>query len=107
MARGRHTSLSVSLTSADREALESMQRSTTIEAGVAKRARIILCISKGISVSDTARTVGISRRLVYEWVERFNDQGLKGLRDKPRPGRTPFFSPGNSRTFGQTRLRAA
>ena len=84
-----------------------MQRSTTIEAGLAKRARIILCISEGISVSDTARTVGISRRLVYEWVDRFNNEGLKGLRDKPRPGRTPFFSSGNGCAFGQTRLRAA
>jgi hypothetical protein len=66
MARGRHTSLSVSLTSADREALASMQRSSTTEAGLAKRACLILSIGAGISVSDTARMVSISRRLVYE-----------------------------------------
>ena len=107
MARGRHTSLSVSLTSADREALEAMQRSTTIEAGLAKRARIILCIGQGLSVSDTAHRIGIARRLVYKWVDRFNDHALEGLRDRPRPGRTPFFSSGNGRPLGQTRLRAA
>ena len=107
MARGRHTSLSVSLTSSDREALESMRRSTTIGAGLSNRARIILCISGSLSVTETACKVGIARRLVYKWVERFNDQGLEGLRDQPRPGRKPFFPSGNGRALGQTRLRAA
>jgi hypothetical protein len=107
MARGRHTSLSVSLTAADRQALESWRRSTTIGAGLANRARVILCISEGLSVTDTAFKVGIARRLVYKWVDRFNDQGLNGLRDRPRPGRPPFFSSRNGGAFGQTRLRAA
>lgn len=107
MARGRHTSLSVSLTGADREALGSLRRSTTVGAGLANRARIILCISDGQSVTDTARKVGMARRLVYKWVDRFNHQGLEGLRDKPRPGRKPVFPSGNGRALGQTRLRAA
>jgi transposase len=31
--------------------------------------------------------VGITRRFVYKWVQRFLAEGLQGLADKPRPGR--------------------
>ena len=31
-------------------------------------------------------TVGISRRFVYKWVQRFLEQGVEGLADKPGRG---------------------
>jgi transposase len=33
-----------------------------------------------------AATVGISRRFVYKWVQRFLEQGMEGLADKPGRG---------------------
>ena len=86
MARGRKTALTIRLTPAERQTLLAWQRATTIAAGRARRARIIVLVTDGVPVSDVAATVGISRRFVYKWVQRFLEQGLEGLADKPRPG---------------------
>ena len=89
MARGRTTQLSITLTPGDRTLLESWQRSTTIQAGLARRGRIILLLSEGSSISDISRTVGIRRRFIYKWVGRFQILGVSGLSDKPGRGRAP------------------
>jgi len=86
MARGRKTALTIYLTPTERQTLLAWQRATTIAAGRARRARIILLVADGIPLTDVAATVGISRRFVYKWAQRFLEQGVKGLADKPRPG---------------------
>ena len=86
MARGRKTSLTIRLTPAQRHTLLAWQRATTISAGWARRARIILLVAEGMPITAIAATVGISRRFVYKWVQRFQERGLAGLADKPRPG---------------------
>ena len=86
MARGRTTSLTIRLTPAERRTLMAWQRATTIAAGRARRGRIILLIADGVPISHVADTVGISRRFVYKWVQRFLEQGLEGLADKPGRG---------------------
>ena len=87
MARGRKTALTIPLTPAQRRMLLAWQRSTTtISAGRARRGRIILLVADGLPISDVAATVGISRRFVYKWVQRFLERGMEGLADKPRPG---------------------
>jgi transposase len=37
-------------------------------------------------ISEIAATVGIGRRFVYKWVQRFLQAGLEGLADKPGRG---------------------
>jgi hypothetical protein len=86
MARGRTTSLTIRLTPAERQTLQAWQRSTVISAGRARRGRLILLLADGVTISDTAATVGISRRFVYKWAQRFLEQGLGGLADKPGRG---------------------
>ena len=76
MARGRKTSLVIRLTPAVRQTLLAWQRATTIPAGRARRGRMILLVADGMTISDIAATVGISRRFVYKWVERFRQAGL-------------------------------
>ena len=49
MARGRTTSLTISLTPAERQTLLAWQRSTTITAGLARRGRIVLLRADGMS----------------------------------------------------------
>jgi CRP-like cAMP-binding protein len=83
MARGRKTSLTIRLTPAERQTLLAWQRATTIPAGLARRGRILLLLAEGMTITDIATTVGISRRFVYKWVQRFVQEGLEGLRDKP------------------------
>jgi transposase len=86
MARGRKTSLTIRLTPAERQTLLAWQRATTISAGRARRGRIILLVADRVPISDVATTVGISRRFVYKWVQRFMQEGLEGLADKPGRG---------------------
>ena len=86
MARGRKTSLTIRLTPAERQTLLAWQRATTISAGRARRGRIILLVADRVPISDVAATVGISRRFVYKWVQRFVQEGLDGLADKPGRG---------------------
>jgi hypothetical protein len=86
MARGRRTSLTIRLTPAERQTLLAWQRATTIPAGRARRGRIILLVANGMSISDIADTVGIIRRFVYKWAQRFLRAGLEGLADKPGRG---------------------
>ena len=87
MARGRTTSLTIHLTPAERQTLLAWQRATTITAGRARRGRIILLVADGMPLSHIAATVGISRRFVYKWVQRFLQHGIEGLADKPGRGR--------------------
>jgi hypothetical protein len=82
MARGRITSLTITLTSAERRMLLAWQRATTISAGLARHGRIILLVADGIPISHVAATVRISRRFVYKWVQRFQGHGVAGLTDK-------------------------
>jgi len=86
MARGRKTSLTIRLTPVERQTLLAWQRATTISAGRARRGRIILLVADRMPISDVAATVGISRRFVYKWVQRFAQEGLEGLADKPGRG---------------------
>ena len=86
MARGRKTSLTICLTPAERQTLLTWQRATTISAGRARRGRIILLVADRVPISDVAATVGISRRFIYKWVQRFMQDGLEGLADKPGRG---------------------
>jgi transposase len=43
-------------------------------------------MADGMPISDVAVTVGISRRFVYKWVQRFLGDGVEGLTDKPGRG---------------------
>jgi transposase len=45
---------------------------------------MVLLLTEGMTITDIARTVGISRRFVYKWVQRFVAQGVEGLYDKVR-----------------------
>ena len=86
MARGRKTSFSIRLTPAERLTLLTWQRATTIPAGLARRARLLLLLADGMTITAAAATVGLSRRHTYKWIRRFVQEGLEGLVDKPGRG---------------------
>lgn len=89
MVQGRKTSLSIALSPDQQCELESWQRSTTVSAGRARRARIILMLAQGVSCSAISRTVDIERPHIYKWANRFLRDGINGLSDKPGRGRKP------------------
>ena len=84
-----HNPLTITPTPAERRTLRAWQRATTLCAGLLRRARIIILVAEGRPVTAIAATVGISRRFVYKWVQRFLTQGVEGLADKPGRGRVP------------------
>jgi hypothetical protein len=104
MAQGRKTALTIHLTPAERQTLRAWQRATTVPAGLARRARMILLLADGMPISEIARTVGISRPFVYKWAQRFLEARLAGLANKPGRGvrRVPRSEPGT----GQQNMRA-
>ena len=88
MRKGRPTHLTVTLTDAERQTLLAWQRRPTLRAALVRRGRILLLVAAGgMSLSQIAHAVGISRRFVYLWVRRFQAQGVAGLHDRPRRGR--------------------
>ena len=107
MARGRKSPFIVSLAPHERAQLERWQRTTTIKAGLAKRARIILLRAEGQPLSAIARRLEMGRRIVRKWVTRFLTQRLAGLSAPPGRGRKPVFSPRGGNPSGQDGLRAA
>jgi transposase len=71
----------------DRELLESWTRSSSIRAGLAQRARIVLLAADGVSNTEIADRVGVSRPTVIGWRDRYVNSGVRGLEDERRSGR--------------------
>jgi biotin operon repressor len=82
MPRGRKTSFTIRLTPAQRQTLRALQRSTGVSAGMARRSRILLLLADGVTITDIAAKVGMSRQKVYKWIRRFAQEGVEGLTDR-------------------------
>jgi len=80
------------LTKAERDALERLACSRTAPARLVERAKIVLAFAEGRRPGPIAETLGVSRPTVYSWVRRFDELGLDGLHDRPRPGRPHTYS---------------
>jgi predicted ArsR family transcriptional regulator len=81
------------LTLETRGRLVQLTRSPSAPAGVTRRARIVVLAADGVPLRQIARRVGCDRNVVRDWLDRFREQGLAGLQDRPRPGRARAFSP--------------
>jgi transposase len=71
----------------DHEELVRLTRSSSVRAGLAQRARIVLLASEGVKNAEIAATVGVTRPTVNLWRSRYAAAGLAGLADVDRPGR--------------------
>src|SRR5271167_4118159 len=56
---------------------------------VCQRVLMIANLLEGMEHEAAARLAGLSRSAAYEWHNRYEENGLEGLRDRPRPGRQP------------------
>ena len=75
----------------DRALLESWVRSGTIEARLAKRARIVLLAADGMPNRHIGEVVGLHYNQVGMWRARYSEYGLAGLADEARSGRPPVY----------------
>src|SRR5262249_18012455 len=79
--------VSVEVPPRDREVLASWVRSTSIRAGLAQRARIVLLAGDGAGTNEIARRTGASKPTVILWKKRYAAEGVGGLEDRPKPGK--------------------
>jgi transposase len=83
----------VALSPAEREELLSWTRSSSLRAGLAQRARIVLLADEGVGTNEIVHRVGVSKPTVIAWKRRFAEEGIAGLDDRPKPGRPAVIDP--------------
>lgn len=71
----------------ERAELERLQRSPSVPAGLARRARVVLLMADDISGAEIARMTGYTVVQVSRLRRRFAEERLAGIEDKPRSGR--------------------
>lgn len=74
------------LSDSERDELVSMSRSRSMPQSLATRARIVLLAADGVSNTEIAEQLGLSKPTVGTWRKRYVEQRLAGLYDEPRPG---------------------
>jgi hypothetical protein len=74
---------SLVLREGDRGRLTTLTRSTSVRAGLAQRARIIVLAADGESNTEISKLVGT----VISWRARYAACGIDGLADEKRSGR--------------------
>lgn len=79
----------------DRSELKRWLRRKATPSGETLRARILLALDAGQSVSEVAAALHVSRPTVYVWRRRYSEEGLGGLSDRQRPGRPTVLSKKN------------
>jgi len=71
----------------DEKVLGEWTRASSISAGLAQRARILLLAAEGHSNTEIGRLVGVSLPTVRLWRGRYGEGGVEALDDLPRSGR--------------------
>jgi transposase len=71
----------------ERETLLGWVQSATTPPAQKRRARVVLLSSYDVSTYVIGILIPMGRNNVCHWIRRFNEDGVDGLRDRPRPGR--------------------
>lgn len=87
------SSIAVSCSERDRRELERLSNSRTDEVRQVERAKIILGCLAGKRNEEIAVELNTRPGTVAFWRKRFAAEGLKGLRDRQRPGKPPIYPP--------------
>jgi transposase len=80
--------VAVEVTRLDRSSVELRREAKRCDDGrVACRILAIAHVLDGMSRTDAARSCGMDRQTLRDWVHRYNAEGIAGLTDAPRGGR--------------------
>ena len=75
------------LSEEEREELKRLARKNNVMACFVMRAKLIMALDEGKSISETARLIDMERRHIYKWVSRYKARGQLGLNDLHRRAR--------------------
>jgi transposase len=92
MAR-RRSPIRVVLTKEERSELERLARAWAMPYRSVVRAKVILRLAEGATISGIAQALHLQRKMIRKWGERFVHRRLEGLEDEHRSGRPARFSP--------------
>jgi len=87
----RRSPFEVQLSLEERSILEVRASSRTVPHATVVRARVVLLAAAGMQNVEIARRVGVCVDVASKWRKRFCEEGLAGLRDRPRSGRPRIF----------------
>lgn len=80
------------LTQEEHQTLTRWQSARTISAGQRQRATIIALAFEGLHAPAIAAQVQLDDETVRRWIKRFNEEGVEGLKERPRSGRPATYS---------------
>ncbi|MBI4232873.1 MAG: helix-turn-helix domain-containing protein [Chloroflexi bacterium] len=83
--------MAITLTLEEQQTLEAVVRTRTAPYRAVQRARVVLLAAAGKANTAIAQEVGLSRTRVVGWRQRFTQERLTGLEDRPRPGRKAVY----------------
>ena len=86
----------IKLSDDDREALTALLAKGTLKAKAFKRATGLLELDRGKTMQEVAQTLHVDYNTVRAWRNRYQENGLNSLHDKPRSGR-PIVIDGEQR----------
>jgi transposase len=87
------TTMALQLSADERRILTGMLRATSISAGLARRARVILALADGESYAAICAVHGVTDAYIARWKRRVLEGGLPALGDLPRSGRPDRLDP--------------
>ncbi len=91
---GMHKRAEISLSGADRSALEAVIANRNSPQKHVWRARIVLLTADGHGTHEIMQRTGKAKTVIWRWQERFGAEGIAGLwRDKTRPPRLAPLAP--------------
>ncbi len=77
----------VNLSAQQRQELLNWAKAPLIENRLAQRARAVLQADDGFPAPEIGSRIMMSSVQVLQWCQRYLDEGLEGLKDRPRSGR--------------------
>jgi transposase len=80
------------LTQEERKTVDRWQHARTVSAGWRQRFSILGLAADGQHAPAIAAQMHLDDETVRRWIKRFNEQGVEGLKERPRSGRPATYT---------------
>jgi hypothetical protein len=107
VGRMKPSPIQIVLTETEQQELERRARSLIAPHREVVRAKVVLGLAAGKTLTRLESELQLTRKVVRKWGKRFERDRMAGLVDEPRSGRPARFSPRSGSAPGEAGLRAA